>query len=113
MACDMDVELEREKKHVPFPLHGVNEKTSTLHRMVCGRSHAVVDDLGPVAQRLVEALVDDGLEEVFLALEVRIHRALGEASLFSDLVERGGDVAPPGEHRRGGRDELGAGARLL
>ena len=58
-------------------------------------------------------LLEDGEEEVRLAGEVGVDRAVRVAGLLGDLLYRGALVAALGEDGRGGGDQLGACARLL
>src|SRR5262249_27893040 len=99
--------------HTPIPLDNTDEGPGACHRLVLGGPDARVDDRGDVLHRFVETILDDGFEQLFLAVEVRVHRTFGESRFLGDLVQRGGDVSAPGEDRGGGVDELSAGSCLL
>src|SRR5262249_32892989 len=110
---DVDVHLEGKEEHFLFPLDDAGVRASACLSLFLGGADARVDDLGDVLHRLGQALFDDRLEEVFLAVEGRVHRALGEPRLLGHLVERGGDVATAREDGGGGVDELSSGPGLL
>ena len=68
---------------------------------------------GDGAERLDDLFVEtigDGEEEVFLAVEVLVDRAAGEAGRLGDLLEGGAFEAAPGEHLGGGRDRARRGS---
>ena len=51
-------------------------------------------------------LLDDGLEQLLLALEIDVERALGDAGLARDLAHAGGIEALGQEHRPRALDDL-------
>ena len=57
-------------------------------------------------------LLDDGLEQLLLALEVDVERALGDAGLAGDVAHAGGIEALRQEHAARAVDDLAPLARL-
>ena len=68
--------------------------------LLVARQHAV-----DLLQVLREAVVEHGEEQLLLAVEVRVERALGEARPLGDLVDRGPLHPALGEHLGGGLEQ--------
>ena len=97
--------------------------SNPLTQQVCttntGKVWQVTDNVtGALVPRLDDKLVSPAVavnrsDQVFLVLEVRVHRPLGEAGGVGHLVERGGGEPLLGEDPGGCLDEALAGLGLL
>ncbi len=77
-----------------------------------GRSRMLAQQALDAREIGQERLPDHGLEQLLLAREVQIERALADAGAGGDVVEPGGAEAALGEDLERGVDDLG-GSRVL
>jgi len=105
-GIEAELEVQGAPRRLPRPV--VVEEGEEVAQPVLGRDGRAVDGAAQRRHLLLRTLLEQGQEEVVLALEVGVDGALGEPGGPGHLVERGAVEPVLGEDHGGGRQQAPA-----